>query len=90
MIGSHASCLPLPPHLLQFALGIWALLEYVPVPLGSAHQANALNLFTAVLLTLHALRPAQPGPISRALGRFGAPVAAAAVASVGLAVTTQH
>ncbi len=60
------------------------------MPLGSAHQANALNLFTAVLLTLHALRPAQLGPVSVALGRFGAPLAAAAVASVGIAVTTQY
>jgi cytochrome c oxidase assembly protein subunit 15 len=60
------------------------------MPLGSAHQANALNLFTAVLLTLHCVRPAVPGPVSAALARFGAPVAAAAVAAVGLAVTRQH
>ena len=74
----------------QFALGIWTLLEYVPVPLGSAHQANALNLFTAVLLALHALRPATPGPISVAMGRFGAPLAAVGILSVGVAVTMNY
>lgn len=75
---------------LQFALGIWTLLEYVPVHLGSTHQANALNLFTAVLATLHAVRPAQAGPVGRVLGPLAAPVAAATVAAVGYTVTTQR
>uniref|UniRef100_A0A7R9V020 Cytochrome oxidase assembly protein n=1 Tax=Chlamydomonas euryale TaxID=1486919 RepID=A0A7R9V020_9CHLO len=74
----------------QFALGVWTLLEYVPVPLGSAHQANALNLFTAVLLTLHTLRPSVPGALSVAIARVSAPVTAAAVAAVGVAVTTHR
>ena len=74
----------------QFALGIWTLLEYVPVHLGSLHQANALNLFTAVLVALHALRPPSMGPISVALGRFGAPLAALGVLSIGVGVTTQY
>lgn len=73
----------------QFCLGIWTLLEAVPVPLGSAHQANALNLFTAVLLTLHTLRPAQPGPVVAAVGRLAAPAAIMAVAGIGIAVTNQ-
>ena len=68
---------------------MWTLLEYVPVHLGSLHQANALNLFTAVLLTLHALRPPVPGPFSRAVAVVGTPLAAATVASVGYAVTQQ-
>ena len=74
----------------QFALGIWTLLEYVPVHLGSLHQANALNLFTAVLITLHTLRPPSMGPISFLLGRFGAPVAALGILSVGWGVTAQY
>ena len=40
----------------QVALGISALLYYVPVSLGSLHQANALTLFTAVVGLLHTLR----------------------------------
>ncbi len=75
---------------LQFALGIWTLLEYVPVHLGSAHQANAMNLFTAVLVTLHTLRPPQPGAVSRAIARFGAPLVVCAVAAVGVAVTVNN
>jgi cytochrome c oxidase assembly protein subunit 15 len=75
---------------MQYALGIYALLEYVPVYLGSAHQANALNLFTAVLFTMHALRPAQKGPVGLAMARYGAPAAALLVGAIGLAVTTQH
>lgn len=62
----------------------------MPVSLGTLHQANALNLFTSVLLLLHTLRPPQPGPMSHVVARFGAPAAAAVVAAVGLAVTTQH
>jgi cytochrome c oxidase assembly protein subunit 15 len=76
--------------LLQFSLGVWALLSYVPVHLGSAHQANALTLFTAMLVTLHSLRPAEMGPLSLSLARFGTPAAALAVLSVGLAVTTNY
>ena len=33
----------------QVGLGIIALLYHVPVELGSAHQANALLLFTEIL-----------------------------------------
>mmetsp|Transcript_7675 Transcript_7675/g.19050 ORF Transcript_7675/g.19050 Transcript_7675/m.19050 type:complete len:553 (-) Transcript_7675:242-1900(-) len=76
--------------LAQVGLGIWTLLEYVPVHLGSAHQANALNLFTAVLAALHALRPATPGPVAAAVGRLAAPVSVAAVAAIGVAVTQQQ
>ena len=74
----------------QFALGIWTLLEYVPVHLGSLHQANALNLFTTVLLTLHSIRPPALGPLSLASARFGAPVAALGIMSIGMAVTTHY
>lgn len=66
------------------------MLRYVPVHLGSLHQANALNLFTAVLLLLHSLRPAVPGPFSVAMGRFGVPLAALGVVSIGVSVTTQY
>lgn len=40
----------------QVALGISTLLTYVPVSLGSAHQAGALTLFTLVLGLLHSAR----------------------------------
>lgn len=75
--------------LVQFGLGIWTLLEAVPVPLGSAHQANALNLFTAVLVALHALRPADPSQISRALSRASAPAALAFISMIAIGVTMQ-
>ena len=37
----------------QVGLGITALLYHVPVELGSAHQANALLLFTVILNLMH-------------------------------------
>lgn len=76
--------------LAQFGLGIWTLLEYVPTHLGSAHQANALNLFTIVLATLHALRPSAPGPTAAMIGKLSGPVAVAAVGAIGVAVTQQY
>lgn len=75
--------------ILQFGLGIWTLLEMVPVPLGSAHQANALNLFTAVLVAMHAVRPADPSPLARAVSRASAPVALALISMVAVGVTMQ-
>mmetsp|Transcript_27682 Transcript_27682/g.51123 ORF Transcript_27682/g.51123 Transcript_27682/m.51123 type:complete len:481 (-) Transcript_27682:228-1670(-) len=69
----------------QFSLGVAALLMYVPTSLGSLHQANALNLFTAVLATLHALRA--PGTKGC---KFVAPLAAAATAGVGYIVVNQN
>ncbi|HEY8062241.1 MAG TPA: hypothetical protein VID74_05565, partial [Gemmatimonadales bacterium] len=41
---------------LQVALGIATLLLVVPVTLGVAHQAGAIVLITAGLLSMHALR----------------------------------
>jgi cytochrome c oxidase assembly protein subunit 15 len=41
---------------LQLSLGIATLLNAVPVPLAAAHQAGALLVFTAALLSAHALR----------------------------------
>ncbi|KAI5648436.1 hypothetical protein M9H77_34441 [Catharanthus roseus] len=41
---------------LQVTLGISTLLTYVPVSLGSAHQAGALTLLTLMLLLNHTLR----------------------------------
>ncbi len=40
--------------LAQVCLGIWALLDVVPVPLGAAHQAGAMVVFT--LAIVHARR----------------------------------
>ena len=42
--------------LLQVALGIATLLLVVPVPLGVAHQAGAVLLVTAGILSVHAVR----------------------------------
>lgn len=44
---------------LQVALGIATLLLVVPVTLGVAHQAGAILLITAGLLTMHALRTSE-------------------------------
>ncbi|KAL6747195.1 cytochrome oxidase assembly protein-domain-containing protein [Haematococcus lacustris] len=74
----------------QFSLGVWTLLAYVPVHLGSAHQANALNLFTAVLITLHALRPGSAGLLPATLGPWVTPAAMASVAGLAVAVTRQQ
>lgn len=41
---------------LQVTLGISTLLSYVPVSLGTAHQAGALTLLTLMLLLNHTLR----------------------------------
>lgn len=52
-------------------------------------QANALNLFAAVLMTLHALRPAQATQAARVAATWATPAAMTAVAGVGVAVTQQ-
>lgn len=44
----------------QVTLGITTLMWYVPVSLGSAHQAGALTLWTTVLYFNHALRYVRP------------------------------
>ncbi|KAF9590807.1 hypothetical protein IFM89_038399 [Coptis chinensis] len=41
---------------LQVTLGISTLLSYVPVSLGSAHQAGALTLLTLMILLNHTIR----------------------------------
>eukprot|EP00252_Welwitschia_mirabilis_P027289 TRINITY_DN9328_c0_g1_i1.p1 TRINITY_DN9328_c0_g1~~TRINITY_DN9328_c0_g1_i1.p1 ORF type:complete len:470 (-),score=51.27 TRINITY_DN9328_c0_g1_i1:45-1454(-) len=45
---------------LQVILGVSTLLHYVPVELGTAHQAGALALFTMMILLVHATRPPSP------------------------------
>ncbi|XP_002986506.2 cytochrome c oxidase assembly protein COX15 [Selaginella moellendorffii] len=42
--------------LLQVSLGVYALLSYVPVHAGVAHQAGALTLFTIMVALAHTLR----------------------------------
>jgi cytochrome c oxidase assembly protein subunit 15 len=42
--------------LVQFALGVATLLTAVPIVLAAMHQAGAIAVFAAALLTLHALR----------------------------------
>jgi cytochrome c oxidase assembly protein subunit 15 len=66
----------------QYVLGVTTLMNYVPVELGTAHQAGALTLWTLTLWVLHSMRPAAA---IKAAGVAGGPrmkVAAAAVAAV--------
>ena len=49
----------------QVALGVATLLWHVPVSLGSAHQANALLVFTSVVGLTHALAAKSPRPAAR-------------------------
>ena len=49
----------------QVALGVATLLWHVPVSLGSAHQANALLVFTSVVGLTHALAGKSPQPAAR-------------------------
>jgi cytochrome c oxidase assembly protein subunit 15 len=46
----------------QVSLGIATLLLVVPIPLAAAHQAGAVLLLTAALVTCHALRPSAGVP----------------------------
>lgn len=69
----------------QVALGIATLLLYVPVELGSAHQAGALTLFTVLLGLLHATQPAGGTPLW--LAKSASPIAAVATLGIGYAVT---
>lgn len=59
----------------QVGLGISTLLNYVPVHLGSAHQAGALTLMSLTLATLYCTKPL-PSSLNRglALARRVAPV----------------
>ncbi|HEY4343178.1 MAG TPA: COX15/CtaA family protein [Parvibaculum sp.] len=43
--------------LAQVALGIWALLWVVPIPLGAAHQAGAMIVFTLAIYHARKLNP---------------------------------
>lgn len=43
-------------HVPQVTLGVSTLLSYVPVSLGTAHQAGALTLLTLVILLNHTVR----------------------------------
>lgn len=61
----------------QVTLGVTTLLTYVPVELGSAHQAGALVLMSAAVALLHAVRR-QP----HAAVAWATPAAAAAVSAV--------
>ncbi|UPG73772.1 COX15/CtaA family protein [Roseomonas gilardii subsp. gilardii] len=49
--------------LVQYALGVAALVNVVPAWLGTLHQAMAVGVLTAALGTLHALRRPRGGPV---------------------------
>ena len=54
--------------LCQFGLGIATLLTFVPVPLGAAHQAGAMVVFTAALVALRLLYRPPPRPAASPCG----------------------
>ena len=61
------------------ALGISTLLLYVPVSLGSAHQAGALTLMSLAVAALHSLRGAGAVAALRSVGTVaGSPTGLAA------------
>ena len=72
--------------LAQVGLGISALLNHVPVSLGSLHQANALNLFTAVVGLMHVLRRPRAGGLPAFSDAF---TEARRVASTGAKTATK-
>lgn len=61
----------------QVTLGVTTLLTYVPVELGSAHQAGALVLMSAAVALLHAVRRQPHTSLA-----WATPAAAAAVSAV--------
>lgn len=68
----------------QVTLGVATLLTYVPVTLGSAHQAGALSLFTIMLGLLYTLRPAPSlAPFRLLTAKYATGAAVAAVVGVG-------
>jgi cytochrome c oxidase assembly protein subunit 15 len=72
----------------QVILGVATLLTYVPVSLGSAHQAGAMTLFTVMLSLLYTVRPAPTLAPFRMLASvpWSTTSAAVAVMAVGGAV----
>ena len=66
------------------ALGISTLLLYVPVSLGSAHQAGALTLMSLAVASLHSLRGVGAAAARSAVGG-GASTSAAASSSTSAA-----
>ena len=56
MKGREAHNVAVANGMAQVTLGVSTLLAYVPVSLGSAHQAGVLTLFTIVLALTHNLR----------------------------------
>ena len=70
----------------QVSLGVATLLTYVPVSLGSAHQAGAMTLFTIMLSLLYTVRPAPTLAPFRMVASMPWTSAAVAVMAVGGAV----
>ena len=72
----------------QVSLGVATLLTYVPVSLGSLHQAGAMTLFTIMLSLLYTVRPAPVLAPFRMLASmpWSTTSAAVAVMAVGGAV----
>jgi hypothetical protein len=60
------------------------------LPFAPSLQANALNLFTAVLFALHALRPGHYSPAAAAAARWVAPVAVTSIAGIAYSVVSMQ
>lgn len=60
-------------YIWQVTLGITTLLSYVPVSLGSAHQAGALTLLSLFILLNHTLRRPSPA-LLKSLPQFAKPI----------------
>ena len=70
----------------QITLGVSTLMMYVPVSLGSMHQAGALALWSTMLWSLHGLgRGLPPTAAVATLGTAAAGAAAAAAVAGGVA-----
>jgi hypothetical protein len=69
-------------------LGISTLLLYVPVSLGSAHQAGALTLMSLAVASLHSLRGAGAAAARSAVGGGAVASTSASVSSSAAAAAT--
>jgi cytochrome c oxidase assembly protein subunit 15 len=73
----------------QVTLGVTTLLTYVPVSLGSAHQAGALTLFSVALALMYSVKraPKLASLGAPAMARWLTPAAAASLLLVGAGAT---
>jgi hypothetical protein len=54
----------------QYAVGVTAIINSVPVHLASAHQCGALTVFSALIFAFHTTRRVDPRHVNNMLGRL--------------------